>query len=129
MQTTAPLLIAISLLLALSMPPAALAQQPHDYDAEIARAHALADANRGLRLKSYTYPPYAPPNASAALPPYQTAIAVLWSNTNKAAMAFSGTVLRASIQYYTQHNNSRSYGSSFQCMLARAFALFNSRSR
>ena len=48
------------------MPPAALAQQPHDYDAEIAHVHALADANRAMRLKSYTYPSYAPPNASAS---------------------------------------------------------------
>ena len=56
------------------------------------------------------------------------AIAVMYLNTNKTAVAYADTVLRASINFYWNHNNSRSYGSSFMCILVRAYALFNRRS-
>jgi hypothetical protein len=98
-----------------------------DYDADIERVHTRAGKNRADRLASYTFGSYAPAPATPA--DLDTAIAVMFLNTNKTAVAHADTVLKASIGYYWQHNNSRSYGSSFMCILVRAFALFNQRSQ
>ena len=107
------------------------AQVMAGYDEDIARAHQLANMNRAQRLSSYHFESYKPPNATAGPPEtdWTTAIAILFLNQNQTAMTYADTVLNAIITFYYNNNGAHSFGSHYQNMLVRAFALFNSRSR